>query len=227
MIAVRGRADLVETLARRRDVARIEANAPIRSRLPLPETVSPGFGLGLESVARRRRGPGPEPREDRRAGRLGGRLHGTGRRRRRRGHRLRLDASGAQGQVPRLERHDGGSQLQLARRRSTSAPAETPAGPNATAPCDDDTHGTHTMGTMVGDDGAGNQIGVAPGAKWIGCRNMDRRHRDPGALHGVLPVLPRADDSGRHEPRSVESARHHQQLLGLPAERRLHESPTR
>ena len=29
------------------------------------------------------------------------------------------------------------------------------------------------MGTMVGDDGAGNQIGVAPGAKWIGCRNME------------------------------------------------------
>lgn len=28
-------------------------------------------------------------------------------------------------------------------------------------------HGTHTMGTMVGDDGAGNQIGVAPGAEWI------------------------------------------------------------
>jgi subtilisin family serine protease len=25
---------------------------------------------------------------------------------------------------------------------------------------------------MVGDDGAGNQIGVAPGAKWIACRNM-------------------------------------------------------
>src|SRR5213075_177281 len=28
-------------------------------------------------------------------------------------------------------------------------------------------------GTTVGDDGSGNQIGVAPGAKWIGCRNMD------------------------------------------------------
>ena len=26
---------------------------------------------------------------------------------------------------------------------------------------------------MVGDDGLGNQIGVAPGAKWIACRNMD------------------------------------------------------
>ncbi len=44
---------------------------------------------------------------------------------------------------------------------------------NATAPCDDYGHGTHVTGTMVGDDGAGNQIGVAPGAKWIGCRNMD------------------------------------------------------
>ncbi len=39
-------------------------------------------------------------------------------------------------------------------------------------PCDDNSHGTHTMGTMVGDDGSINQIGVAPRAKWIGCRNM-------------------------------------------------------
>ncbi|MFE6968088.1 carboxypeptidase regulatory-like domain-containing protein [Isoptericola sp. NPDC057653] len=35
------------------------------------------------------------------------------------------------------------------------------------SPCDTDGHGSHTMGTMVGDDGAGNQIGVAPGADWI------------------------------------------------------------
>ena len=28
-------------------------------------------------------------------------------------------------------------------------------------------HGTHTMGTMVGDDGEGHRIGVAPGARWI------------------------------------------------------------
>ncbi|MDW7968067.1 MAG: S8 family serine peptidase [Thermoanaerobaculum sp.] len=47
-------------------------------------------------------------------------------------------------------------------------------GANSPVPCDDDGHGTHTMGTMVGDDGAGNQIGVAPDAKWIGCRNMDQ-----------------------------------------------------
>ncbi|MFC8800714.1 S8 family serine peptidase [Promicromonospora sp. NPDC057138] len=35
------------------------------------------------------------------------------------------------------------------------------------APCDGDAHGTHTMGTMVGDDGEGNQVGVAPDADWI------------------------------------------------------------
>jgi len=41
-------------------------------------------------------------------------------------------------------------------------------------PCDDNGHGTHTMGTMVGDDPShSNQIGMAPGAEWIGCRNMD------------------------------------------------------
>ncbi|MEV4542110.1 S8 family serine peptidase [Micromonospora echinaurantiaca] len=34
------------------------------------------------------------------------------------------------------------------------------------APCDDNGHGTHTMGTMVGDDGT-NHVGVAPDAQWI------------------------------------------------------------
>ena len=46
-------------------------------------------------------------------------------------------------------------------------------GSDSPAPCDDYGHGTHTMGTMVGDDGGANQIGVAPAARWIGCRNMD------------------------------------------------------
>ena len=46
-------------------------------------------------------------------------------------------------------------------------------GANSPFPCDDYGHGTHTMGTMVGDDGGANQVGMAPGARWIGCRNMD------------------------------------------------------
>lgn len=36
-------------------------------------------------------------------------------------------------------------------------------------PRDGHGHGTHTMGTMVGDDGGANQIGIAPGAEWMAC----------------------------------------------------------
>jgi subtilisin family serine protease len=46
-------------------------------------------------------------------------------------------------------------------------------GTDSLTPCDDYGHGTHTTGTAIGDDGGSNQIGVAPGAKWIGCRDMD------------------------------------------------------
>lgn len=59
----------------------------------------------------------------------------------------------------------------------TNAPQNSgtnPCGYNLSVPCDDNNHGTHTAGTMTGDDGGSNQIGVAPGAKWIGCRNMER-----------------------------------------------------
>ncbi|MFI7226594.1 S8 family serine peptidase [Nonomuraea angiospora] len=37
------------------------------------------------------------------------------------------------------------------------------------APCDNNGHGTHTMGTMVGANG----IGVAPGAKWIAAKGCE------------------------------------------------------
>src|SRR6266566_7812566 len=46
-------------------------------------------------------------------------------------------------------------------------------GPDSPQPCDDYFHGSHTTGTAIGADGGTNQIGMAPGAKWIGCRNMD------------------------------------------------------
>ena len=49
-----------------------------------------------------------------------------------------------------------------------------PCGFDSPQPCDDQGHGTHTMGTMVGQDGPDNQIGMAPGAQWIGCRNMEQ-----------------------------------------------------
>ena len=49
-------------------------------------------------------------------------------------------------------------------------------------PCDNNGHGTHTMGTMVGDDGAGNQIGVAPGAKWIAAKGCETTGCSEGSL---------------------------------------------
>jgi subtilisin family serine protease len=49
---------------------------------------------------------------------------------------------------------------------------EVECGFNSPVPCDDYFHGTHTVGTMVGVDGA-QHTGVAPGATWIACRNMD------------------------------------------------------
>src|SRR5947199_6187951 len=48
-----------------------------------------------------------------------------------------------------------------------------PCGNSSPFPCDDFFHGSHTTGTAIGDDGGTNQIGMAPGAKWIVCRNMD------------------------------------------------------
>ncbi len=59
-------------------------------------------------------------------------------------------------------------------RQAVPGVAANPCGYALSVPCDDDRHGTHTTGTTSGDDGQGNQIGVAPGARWIGCRNMDQ-----------------------------------------------------
>lgn len=61
----------------------------------------------------------------------------------------------------------------------TVADTSNPCGTNLIVPCDDESHGTHTIGTMVGDDGVGNQIGVAPGAKWMACRNMNQGNGTP------------------------------------------------
>ncbi|MFN8401502.1 MAG: S8 family serine peptidase [Anaerolineales bacterium] len=43
------------------------------------------------------------------------------------------------------------------------------------SPNDEGGHGTHTMGTILGSNG----IGVAPGAQWIGCVNLDRNLANP------------------------------------------------
>jgi hypothetical protein len=53
---------------------------------------------------------------------------------------------------------------------------------NTTTPSDSDNHGSHVTGTMVGHDGADNEIGMAPGAQWIACRGFNPGSTRPGLL---------------------------------------------
>ena len=49
-------------------------------------------------------------------------------------------------------------------------------------PNDFHNHGSHTIGTMIGDDGGANQIGMAPGAKWIACKSFEGGNIDAQLL---------------------------------------------
>ncbi|WP_158880442.1 S8 family serine peptidase [Amycolatopsis anabasis] len=52
----------------------------------------------------------------------------------------------------------------------------------STAPCDNIGHGTHVLGTVLGDDGKGNQTGVAPGAKWVAAKGCESDFCSSSAL---------------------------------------------
>ena len=73
-------------------------------------------------------------------------------------------------------------------------PADSPE------PCDDHNHGTHTMGSIVGDDGGGNRIGVAPGARWIGCRNMDQGAGTSASYSECFEWFVAPTDGNGHNP---------------------------
>ena len=71
---------------------------------------------------------------------------------------------------------------------------------NSPAPCDDDGHGTHTAGTFAGGDGGSNQIGVAPGAKWIGCRNMNAGNGTPATYIECMQWMMAPTDLAGNNP---------------------------
>ena len=75
-----------------------------------------------------------------------------------------------------------------------------PCGNDSPEPCDDAGHGTHTAGTFAGDDGATHQIGVAPGAKWIGCRNMDNGNGTPARYIECMQWMLAPTDSNDQNP---------------------------
>ncbi|WP_068921511.1 S8 family serine peptidase [Planobispora rosea] len=68
----------------------------------------------------------------------------------------------------------------------------------AAEPCDNNDHGTHTMGTMVGGEGA-NVIGVAPGARWIAAKGCESNTcSDASLLAAGQWILAPTDLDGRN-----------------------------
>jgi uncharacterized repeat protein (TIGR01451 family) len=78
-------------------------------------------------------------------------------------------------------------------------------GPDSPVPCDDHYHGTHTLGTMVGEamDTYGDlrKFGVAPGAEWIGCRNMDQGVGSPATYSECFQWFIAPTDLNGQNPR--------------------------
>ena len=83
-------------------------------------------------------------------------------------------------------------------------PTNNPCGLSSPVPCDDNGHGTHTMGTMVGEDGP-LQIGVAPGAKWIACRNMERGWGSPATYLECMEWFLAPTDEQGEDPDPTKS----------------------
>src|SRR5438552_7191753 len=171
-ILVKGSREIAEALAARQDVARVEGNPHIQNSLPHP-------GPAVEAPSQ------PQAPETIEPG-----INYT--------HAPQVWALGFTGQNVVVASADTGQRwthnaLKPHYRGWNGTVADhdynwhdsihdsvgNPCGNDSPFPCDDYFHGTHTTGTAIGDDGAGNQIGMAPGAKWIGCRNMDRGNGTP------------------------------------------------
>lgn len=168
LIAARLDAGEVDALARRADVARIAADPKIAARLPRSATAPAAPTAPLGSAWGVQKIDAPAAWE-----------HGyTGQ-----GVVIGGQDTGYQWDHPALKSQYRGWDGSVANhdynwhdaihQPNASCPADSPA------PCDDYGHGTHTAGTFAGGDGADDPIGVAPGARWIGCRNMDDGNGTP------------------------------------------------
>lgn len=96
--------------------------------------------------------------------------------------------------------HDAIREISPLHNDSIVSPSNNPCGLDLIVPCDDagSSHGTHTMGTMVGRDTVqGFQVGVAPGSEWIALRNMERGFGSPSTyLEGFEWFLAPTDLEG-------------------------------
>ena len=165
-ILVKGTRDVAETLASRPDVARVEGNPHIQNHFPQPEAVdeAPPYVQRPATIE-----PGINYVHAPQVWALGFT-----------GQNIVVASAdtGVRWTHNALKPHYRGWDGTVADHDynwhdSVHDGPTNPCGFDSPFPCDDNAHGTHTTGTMVGDDGQGNQIGMAPGAKWIGCHNMN------------------------------------------------------
>jgi len=171
-ILVKGSREIAETLAARPDVARVEGNPHIQNSLPQP---GPALEGPLQPGAPATIEPGIVYTHAPDVWALG--FHGEN-------IVVASADTGVRWTHNALKPHYRGWDGQNADHNynwhdSIHDSVGNPCGNDSPFPCDDYFHGSHTTGTAIGDDGAGNQIGMAPGAKWIGCRNMDQGNGTP------------------------------------------------
>jgi len=173
-IWVKGQRDLAQTLAARSDVARIEGNPAIQNTLLLPAAQQLRQPNAIDSV---------EPNISYSHAPDVWALGFTGQ-----GIVVGGQDTGYQWDHPALiTQYRGWDGITVTHDYNwhdsiyTNTHGTNSCGVSSPVPCDDYGHGTHTMGTAVGSDGGSNQIGMAPGAKWIGCRNMDNGWGSPAS----------------------------------------------
>jgi serine protease AprX len=175
VILVKGTREIAAALAARPDVARVEGNPHIQNPLPQPETVEespqqPASGARPATVE-----PGIQYTHAPDVWSIGFMGEGIV---------VASADTGVRWTHNALKPHYRGWDGQNVDHDynwhdSIHDSVSNPCGNDSPEPCDDVAHGSHTTGTMIGDDGAGNQIGMAPAAKWIGCRNMDAGNGTP------------------------------------------------
>ncbi len=158
-VFVEGSPALARELARRPGVVKVFEEVTVRAPLPSPEPAPRRRGAGVEWHVQKVRAP-------------------------------EVWAGGTRGEGIVIAVADTGVDWDhpALRERERAVPGAAPHeyawrdaySDTSSAPFDDLGHGTHVAGIAVGEDGA-NQIGVAPGASWIACRNMKDGYGSPAS----------------------------------------------
>ncbi|MCL5950723.1 MAG: S8 family serine peptidase [Chloroflexi bacterium] len=192
VLAVKGKRSAVDSMAGRPDVAAIESNWPFHAVLDQPVRSSPQAPGTVEWNIDRVNAPALWAK-----GIIGqGRVYANA-------------DTGVQWDHPALQSHYRGWNGTAANHNynwwdaihtNLGGTPNFPCSLSSQVPCDDYGHGTHTMGIAVGDDGRGNLIGVAPGAKWIACRNMQGGVGQPSAYIECLQFFMAPTDLNGNNP---------------------------